>query len=146
MADGGAANRAIAYVRVSTSKQADDGNSISRGKIIGAHLQRPPRQIQVNMASSLPLKLNHVRSITTTRRVCVMNYWLQIPIWGNSYCRCRNEGTVRIVKWTNRGLSRDVSEKGWYACEEHTACDTPPRGHPRLHPEMINYVPRVTLL
>ena len=29
MADGGAANRAIAYVRVSTSKQADDGNSIS---------------------------------------------------------------------------------------------------------------------
>ena len=29
MADGAASNRAIAYVRVSTSKQADDGNSIS---------------------------------------------------------------------------------------------------------------------
>ena len=29
MADGAAGNRAIAYVRVSTSKQADDGNSIS---------------------------------------------------------------------------------------------------------------------
>ena len=29
MADGAASNRAIAYVRVSTSRQADDGNSIS---------------------------------------------------------------------------------------------------------------------
>ena len=29
MADGAANNRAIAYVRVSTSRQADDGNSIS---------------------------------------------------------------------------------------------------------------------
>ena len=63
MADGGAGNRAVAYVRVSTSRQADDGNSISNqdnrirdyAKLRGLKLRSRDIVIDDGVSGGIPL-------------------------------------------------------------------------------------------